>query len=209
MPPYPYGGQPMGNQPAGTQPYGYQPYGYQPYGDPGAPQWAQQPNYAHWGWRLLGYIIDALLLSLVAGLIANPFLGDYYQAFNRWQFDLEAAVRAGSTAIPWPWDYYGYLSGLMISALIGLAVAFIYHVAMLTTLGASLGKLAVGLRVVPATDLGAKKLPFATAAVRQLCFLLFNYILIFNVVNWLSPLWREKRQAFHDSAAKTVVLKVR
>src|SRR4051794_1125517 len=84
----PYGQQPFGQQPGGQQPFGQPPpgqappYGQQapfgqpaPYGPPGAPFGAPQ-NYANWGQRALGWLIDMGPLALLYLIfIAVAFTG--------------------------------------------------------------------------------------------------------------------------------------
>jgi uncharacterized RDD family membrane protein YckC len=102
-----------------------------------------------------------------------------------------------------------------------------YFILMLRFRGATVGKLAVGLRVRRVGDAG--QLPWSTAIVRTLAFLGVGYLtsLTFLTGSWvlmalvgsvvtiylfldvLWPLWDSRRQALHDKVARTVVVKVR
>ena len=75
------------------------------------------------------------------------------------------------------------------------------------------GKLVCGLRVVP-VDHGRYPGPLAwnTIVIRMAVWVLPNlsvYLVIFRLLDALFPLWQPKRQALHDLAAKTQVVKIR
>ncbi len=79
---------------------------------------------------------------------------------------------------------------------------------------ATVGQLICGLRVVPAeTGQGLPRLGWSTVLVRALIWVLpaqlGSYLIIFWLLNCLSPLWNRRRQSLHDLAARTQVVKIR
>lgn len=166
------------------------------------------PIYAHWGWRSLGAIIDGLILSLVAYWPLSYFVPTFLSKTARW-LEAVSLVTEAEAPFPMPWDYEGLLSSLGMTCLIAWLVFLIYHMIFLSWLAASPGKLLLRLRVVPEGELNAHRLRPSAAGWRQVAHLLASLIPIFGIVNLFAPLWRRKRQTYHDSWAKTVVLKVK
>jgi uncharacterized RDD family membrane protein YckC len=75
------------------------------------------------------------------------------------------------------------------------------------------GKLACRLRVVP-VDRGLSRpgLSWSAALIRAAVWVLpgiSSLLALFTVVDALFPLWQPKRQALHDLAAKTQVVRAR
>ncbi len=172
-PPYEqqYGQQQYGQQQYGQQaPYGYQPppYGQQPYGQ--QPQYGQpQLQYVGVGPRFLAYLIDSIIIGVVAGILSVVFRN-----------------APG-------------LSGALTAVL-----AFAYFIVMEATQGATLGKMALGLRVVK-TD--GSPISWTESVIRNLLRIidgLFVY-LVGAILVWTSPL----KQRLGDRAANTVVVRRR
>lgn len=219
-PAQPYGQaaqQPYGQAP--QQPYGQAPYGQQapypaPYAAKPVPTTDDGVPLAGWWWRALAIVIDALIVGVSTSILLLPIylrlantLGDYFRA------TLEAAQQ-GQAMPPQP-DMTALLSGTdqMILLLVSLGVHTLYITLFLRWRSATPGKLVVGLRVVP-VDRGrsTEKLGWSTAVVRALIWTLPNVqamLLIIRIVDALMPLWNPKRQALHDVAAKTQVVKIR
>jgi len=188
----PYGGQQPNSPYTGQQyqqsgyqqpPYqqsGYQqpPYGQQPYGQPPQEQWGQQQygqqpygqaqlQYVGVGLRFLAYLIDAIIIGVVAAILSFLFRG-----------------------AP------GF-SGFLIAI-----IAFGYFIVMEATQGATLGKMALGLRVVKTN--GAP-ITWTDSIIRNLLRIidgLFAY-LVGAILIWTSPL----KQRLGDRAANTVVVR--
>jgi uncharacterized RDD family membrane protein YckC len=215
--------QPPGQQPHGQQPYGQQPYGQQPYGQqagygvpparPG-PTTADGVPLAGWWWRALAMVLDTVIVGVAASLLALPIylrlaaaLGDFVNA------SFEAAAQ-GRPMPPQP-DVATLLSGTdqLILLAVGFGVELIYIVGFLRWRSATPGKLVVGLRVVP-VDQGRSvaRLSWSSVIVRALVWTVPNLqalLFVVRVVDILLPLWQPKRQALHDLAAKTQVVKIR
>src|ERR1700736_6731295 len=152
----PYGQQQYGQQPP---PYGQQQYGQQPYGQ--QPQYGQpQLQYVGVGLRFLAYLIDAIIIGVVAGILSVIFRNS----------GLSGAVTA--------------------------VLSFAYFIVLEATQGATLGKMALGLRVVK-TD--GSPISWTESIIRNLLRIidsLFIY-LVGAIFVWTSPL----KQRLGDRAA--------
>jgi uncharacterized RDD family membrane protein YckC len=227
-------GQPQG-QPQYGQPG--QPQGRPQYGQPGPPQYGQpgqpypqQPGYGYpgqrvhttpdgqplsgWWRRVFARIID----SLIVGIIGLPFTGYFYWQYFQviWEYmeDTMDAAAAGTptTTFALPNEAYQWM---IPAVLIGLAVSFVYEYLFLTKTGATLGKKALGiavrLRDVPGPPPGAavaKRFGLYTAisllSAIPLVGTLFSFL---SLINYLWPLWDDKKQALHDKVAATNVVR--
>ncbi len=228
----PYGGQPPYGPPNPNQPYGYgpPPYGQQPYGQ--APHGAQMPpvyggmqgyvvpvnaagSLATVGRRFGAYLLDALILGFAMGLLglftglsnlANPTF------FN---FNSAAAVVRGSFWI----------------SLVSISIYFAYYTYFYSTNGQTIGKRAVGIRVIRRDN---QPLDWNTGLRRTIIILLpslistiFSFVLLrnlsafsqlstysvltsavslFSLLDYLWAFWDIEKQTLHDKLANTVVV---
>jgi uncharacterized RDD family membrane protein YckC len=128
--------------------------------------------------RVVAYIIDAILLSAVSGAIGfatglNMFATDY--------------------------DHYNPASNL-----VSVVIAWLYFALMESSeRGATVGKMAVGLRVV--TDQG-QRLSFMNATGRY--FAKFISAIILGI-GFLMVGWTDRKRGLHDMIAGTLVIKTR
>ncbi|MFG2085620.1 MULTISPECIES: RDD family protein [unclassified Spirillospora] len=227
-PPYQgtYGAQPGQAPPAPAPGAGYAPPGqpqpgYGPpaqpgYGPPGLPY----PGYTHPGaggpqdmlagrWARLGAgVLDSLILSFVATPAVLLSI--------RWD-KMQESMTSGEPIIN-PMDLYNIprlLAGYAVVFLLG----FVYFTVMHAKWGQTLGKKALGIRVVSAADQSA--VSWGQAIGRQA----FVYAITIStaLVNFLVPagallgmvgmldnawiLWDDRRQALHDKVAGTLVVK--
>lgn len=217
----PYGQQPYPHQ-YGQQPYPSQQYGPPQYGGPGfvsagarpGPVTADGVPLAGWWWRVLASIIDSVILSLI---VALPSIGVYsrlVEAMSVLIVDTVRAAQEGRPAPPVP-DVNQILSpsDQLLLVVIPLVAGMLYHSAFVRLKGATPGKSVCGLRVVP-VDRGryAGKLAWATAFVRATVWVVpaaVGYLGLIRLLDALFPLWHPRRQALHDLAAKTQVVKIR
>jgi uncharacterized RDD family membrane protein YckC len=209
--PSPYGQAPQ------QYPYGQQPYpqhGYpQPYGKP-VPTTADGVPLAGWWWRALAVVIDAMIVGLITSALTFSIYRRMVQAFTDYfTLAFEAASR-GAPIPPQPamTDMISTTDQLVLVG-VGLLVHTVYIVAFLRWRGATPGKLAVGLKVVPVDQgLSTAKLSWSSAIIRALFWTIPNtqaLLVVIRVIDVLMPLWNPKRQALHDLAAKTQVVKIR
>ena len=181
-----YGQQQQYEQPAYGQPgYGQPQYGQQPYGQPqyGQPQYGQQPysslqtQTVGVGVRFLAVLIDGIIVGIVVGIIE--------------------AILVGGT--------HGSGVGSALASLISLILGFGYFIYMEGQRGATVGKMALGLRVV---RMDGTPITMNEAVIRNLLRIIdslpFAY-LVGAILVWTSPL----KQRLGDRAAKTLVIRAR
>lgn len=159
---------------------------------------------AGWGRRLLARIVDGLLLSLVTGLVLLPLVAPtLLQDYTEW---ITTVDPSSGFEVP-----EGLAADLLRVSIASLVVGLAYEILMLRFVGATVGKLATGLRVRLRETPGP--LPWGTAAVRGLVWqgpsAINGFGQIFMLLNGLWPLWDAKRQALHDKAARTNVVRSR
>ena len=224
------GGPPLGAAaPAGAPPAASNPYG-SPYAGGSAPgpgqayypvptapgrpvlTTADGVPVASWWWRALAALLDGTFTGVVGALLSLPFLRTMFTALAAWWDAAMQAAQSGANP-PAPPDFANLVSTseqLMIG-LVGLAVGLAYHGTFLRLRGATPGKLICGLRVVP-VDRGRAPgpLPWSTILIRAGIWVLpgvYSALFLITVVDVLLPLWHPKRQALHDLAARTQVVR--
>ena len=209
-------------QPGVPQQYGPPGYGQQQYGQPGygqpLPQAPPLPGYGAPGGpqqapagrmaRLGAGILDSVLLGVVS--VPTALLS------IRWD-RLTDSVESGEP-ITDPLDMYNIpllLGGYLVVFILGFGYFTVAHAKW----GQTLGKKAFGIRVVKASDWSA--VTWGQSIVREAVVYAISIVTV--VLNFLTPaagivglvglldnawiLWDERRQALHDKAAGTVVLK--
>lgn len=167
---------------------------------------------AGYGWRMLAVVVDGVIIGLLSAL---PLIGLYARMARRVSAYWAEALAAARTGQPTPTLDVATLytaSDQLLIWVVGVGVGLVYNVVFWRFLGATPGKLVVGLRVVP-VDRGrpAGRLPWATAIVRALVWVppTYSYLILLRLLDVLLPLWTPKRQALHDLAARTQVVKIR
>jgi uncharacterized RDD family membrane protein YckC len=218
-------GQPQGHGPGLGQPgmgrEGYGPQqGYPPqqgFGyPPRVPSTPDGQPLAGWWKRVLAKFLDGIVLFF----LTMPFAGYFYwQAivilYNDMEDEFNRAANGESTppafATELPAEVYKWLIPV---AVISLIISFLYEYFFLTRKGATPGKMAVGisvrLREVPGPPPGsavAKRFG-VDYAFQLLGFIpvvgtLFSFL---GLINYLWPLWDDKKQALHDKVAETNVV---
>ena len=201
-----YGTPPAGMRPGGPMPGRYPNYGpgYQQYqGRPGP-----EPGLAEWWRRLLGRLIDVVVVGIVlipvtVPLLSGPF-GKLEQVANRYpNLSAPGAQSALNKADS------KFLVALWIMALIAAAVWFLYDALQHAKWGQTLGKRALSTRVVSAYD--RSPITGAAAAKRAAVYALVPIIpvvgTVFSLLNDLWLLWDRRRQCLHDKAGRTIVIK--
>lgn len=166
---------------------------------------------AGWWQRAGALIIDGLVVMVLVMLAAFPFYDDLRVGMEAMMNDMMRAAQAGSSAVPDPYDpRYGLNGPIMAINLINIGIALVYSIGLQMSKGATLGMMALGLRVVP-TGRGREHngLDLATALKRNIVYQLLGYIALVQVVNVAMPLFNAKRQAIHDMAGRTQVVKIR
>jgi uncharacterized RDD family membrane protein YckC len=142
------------------------------------------PQLAEWWQRLVAIIIDGILLSCVSA----PF-GTFRRATNTDGTTANFSLTGGKVFAP-------------------LVIGILYYGLMNGLLGKTLGKMALGIKVVSkGTDnlIGPGK-GILRAVVSQLLWLV---VCIGGLVDNLMPLWDKDRQSIHDKVAGSQVVKAR
>jgi uncharacterized RDD family membrane protein YckC len=154
-----------------------------------------QHTYAGFWMRLLAAIIDGVLLGIVNIIILVPFLG---------LVGLTAAARGSD--VDMESDGAGLMIALLSTYLISmLAVAvagWLYFALMESSArGATLGKMALGLRVV---DLNGNRIGFGRATGRYFGKIISGAILC---IGYLMAAFTQQKQALHDIMAGCLVVR--
>lgn len=186
--------------------------GYYYQGQPG-PVTADGVPLAGWWWRVLATIIDSVLLYFVTqfilavsglsaamGTVSNELAAYITELLDvGGQPDLRYMMQViYSSPVFW---------GIFV---VSIAVAVVYSALMLRFTGATVGKLACGLKVVrTGQGRSTEKLPWRVAILRPLSQKLMEQINLLALIDVLFPLWDSKRQSLHDKAASTQVVKIR
>ena len=222
----PYGGPPPGQPyaPPPGQPYGApppygapHPYGLSqsPYG-PAHPGYAAPPGYragpepdlAEWWRRLVARIIDGLVLSIVLAPLSFLMLR------RAWERLVQVSNQYPDPSAPGAQSALSRADGRFFGAflLIGVVFAvilFLYDWSQHARWGQTLGKRAMGTRVV--TAYGRSAIGAAAAARRSAVYALAPAVPLigglFGLLNELWLLWDPRRQCLHDKAAGTIVIK--
>lgn len=169
---------------------------------------------AGWWARALAVVIDAVLVGLVAAMVAMPIYLRMAESIGAYFRESFRAAEQGLPLPPEP-DISTIIS--TTDQLILVGVSFLLHTLYLALFlrwrGATPGKLIVGLRVVP-VDQGRsqQKLAWSTVFIRALCWTVPNLnavLFVLRVIDIVLPLTNPKKQAMHDLAAKTQVVRVR
>ena len=153
-------------------------------------------DYAGFWKRLVAYIIDAIVLYIPQMLIMNAFGNEAAQA------KLQQAMLAAGTdfgvAMAAYGQYYETMRGGV--ALTALLVWLYFAICESSAWQASVGKLAIGIRV---TDLEGRRISFWRALGRYAAKVLSWFIL---AIGFLMIGWTRRKQGLHDMLANTLVL---
>jgi uncharacterized RDD family membrane protein YckC len=167
---------------------------------------------ASWWWRVLAVLIDYVILTAIVTVITFPVWRSLYATVVSYFNAMLDAQQAGLPPPP-PLIATDLISGSsqLIMTSVTLGVGMLYHVGFLRWKSATPGKLLCGLRVVP-VDQGRDPGPLAwnSIGIRAAVWVLPGisaFLSFITVVDVLFPLWNPKRQALHDIAAKTQVVR--
>ncbi len=132
-------------------------------------------EYADRGARFLAFLIDAVLLGIVGGVVGGV---------------LGAITGGGNT-------------GSAFSNLVGLVLGIGYYVFYQEKYGQTIGKKAMGMKVVTEDGKTPDKVTFL---LREIVGKFISAIIL--MIGFFMILWDPKRQGLHDKLAKTYVVKV-
>jgi len=190
---------------------------------------------AGWWWRGLAYLIDAAIVGVAGGLASIPAQIGFQRDIGKLTQDFDQLLSTHPTNP----DFAGFFSAMVYiyqRHLVGLVVpstliSIAYFGLMLRFKGATVGKLACGLRVRRRDADGqlAWSTIMARISVQYLIPILvpalaiaawswgswppvvaaYTAVFVFGLVNYLWAAADDKKQALHDKAAKTNVIKTR
>lgn len=209
-----YPGQGQGAQGGwGAMPAGYGPgYGYN------VPATPDGQRLAGWWARAGARIIDSIIVGvLVAAIGLTVIAPGLVEAYSTWMEDILATFETMEPGDAPPEMPAEITSGMARLSIFSAVLAVAYEALLLRFFNATLGKLALGLRVRLREQPG--QLPWVTAIVRTLVANVNSVLgwipfigvltLPFTLLNYLWPLWDDNKQALHDKAARTNVVKTR
>jgi uncharacterized RDD family membrane protein YckC len=179
---------------------------------PGAPQQAQWMYnikttadgvpLASYGKRVAAWLIDGVILLFVGGALAwlaTPALGNTVSAmFDAASANNTAELTRLQSQLIGPSFQFGITLWLITTA---------YCLVFWTTMAATPGKLALGISVRRMDQPGP--LSIGTALLRRVVPFISQFLSLLTLLDYLWPLWDDKRQALHDKVAKTQVVEGR
>ncbi len=159
---------------------------------PQVPAW----DYATWGTRALGYIVDALLVG-VGMAVLYLLLGAVLAAMLTPLLGFRAGHALGS----------GFCCFMVVLfPLATLLVGFYNNVYLLASRGYSIGQGVVHVKTV---DGSGNLLTMGAAIIRLLVRVAFGFVPFLPLLDLLWPLWDVRRQTLHDKAVNSYVVNMR
>jgi uncharacterized RDD family membrane protein YckC len=174
------------------------PLGPMGYAQPSAVYVVPAMDYATWSTRVMGAIVDFLLVALGMGLLYAVLGGAF-------------AALAGLSSLGRGFRGDGVDSaagGICCLAFVlfpvaSLLVGFFNSVYLVSTRGYSIGQGIVKIKVV---DANGQLLTMGTAAIRLLVRVGLGCVPMLPMLDLLWPLWDERRQTLHDKAVNCYVI---
>jgi uncharacterized RDD family membrane protein YckC len=165
------------------------------------------PTFASWQRRLIAFVIDGLVLTLVTGALWGRLLASFANRMSQaTATPAQPAARGAHDAL---WRVFSVTMGPYLVVLVPTIILAITYYWLLTGYwGTTIGKRSAGVWVVSAAD--RSRVSLRTSLLRALVFVLGGEVvpLFFPVDNlWL--LRDRRRQAMHDKAARTLVVRHR
>lgn len=197
--------------PSGQSPY-RPPPGQMPYAPLPVPQTPDGQRLSGW-WRRVGaLVIDNILVMVVAIVVTLPWFSDWWASYQHWVDDLMTAAQQQTQrpAIPtselaFPWQ----------TMVVDLVLYAAYEITLVARRGQTVGKMATGIRIRQAgqdqlLSLRDSAVRFVVKQVRIIAApipFLGSLAVIFTVVDYLAPLFDRMKQALHDRAAHSYVVR--
>jgi uncharacterized RDD family membrane protein YckC len=154
-------------------------------------------NYAGFWIRAGAVCIDAIALGAVQGVV-------FFVMFGGTMFSIMSQAAQGGDPTAGSAAFAGAIAAsVWMFQLISLGLQLVYHSFFWTRFGATLGQMALGLKVVKAD---AGPLPFGLAVGRYLGYVLSGLIL---GIGFMMAGWDDEKRALHDRLAGTRVIRVR
>jgi uncharacterized RDD family membrane protein YckC len=143
---------------------------------------SSERNYSSWLARVGAYLLDTLILLIPLAVILVILF----------------AANPGDTSAAW--------GVLVLAYLVTLALPFVYFTILHgNERGATYGKRALRIRVVG--DLDGGPIGYGRAFGRYAITVVFGFLIVPLVLDYLWPLWDKKNQALHDKVVGSVVVR--
>jgi hypothetical protein len=155
-------------------------------------------------------ILDGLILAIPSYLLIELLAPGLYERFEAWMYELVRAAQAGKS---YPSEVpMELLNSFMTAGIAVMVLGVLYRVLLIAGFGATLGKMVMRIRVTRADEPSARTPGFVRALARTLADELIGYFgaaLFFLpiFINYLMPLFTEKKQTLHDMMVGTIVVK--
>jgi uncharacterized RDD family membrane protein YckC len=163
--------------------------------------------YAGFGWRVLGYILDIVILFVLEAPLTIPLL---YVPVARFYRDHPAP--AGQAVATLPTDLS---NRFLLIGLLGALVSAVYFGGLVAWQGRTIGQRAMGMTVVRAEDGG--RLPDGRAYLRAAIFWAPGVLSVvptvgsvaglIALIGMLSAAWDKRKQGWHDKLGRSLVVK--
>lgn len=157
-----------------------------------SPAFAPGTIYAPWADRVVGHLIDILLVFAVMAIL-YPLLGTFL-----------ALILGGFGAHADPFGSGICCVFILLFPLSTFLVGLYNGVYLVSSRGASIGQGVMKLKVV---DANGQLLSVGTALLRLLVRVVMAAIAILWILDLLWPLWDDRRQTLHDKVVGSFVLK--
>jgi len=156
---------------------------------------------ADFGHRFLARLIDSVILGAV-GVALGAAAFALYLALAR------AAAPLGTHPQTDTFAHTAYIAVVALWLVLFLAASYLYEVELMYRWGQTIGKRAMGIKIVPVAPV--TRLTRGSAAVRWLIQdAATSFVPYLGPLDGLWQLWdRPWRQCLHDKAARTVVVKL-
>jgi uncharacterized RDD family membrane protein YckC len=173
---------------------------------------------AGWGWRVIAALVDNLITSLLASIVTYPIWQTMYASFRSY---LDEVLAQGSAGTPPSVPDILVGTNLVVVTAVTLGVGVAYQVLFVRWKSATPGKMLCRLRIVPVDQgrftgvlgwnaVGVRAAIKVMPGINALLGPPLSFLLgLFAIVDVVFPLWHPRRQALHDMAAKTQVVRVR
>ncbi len=164
-------------------------------------------EYAGFFWRLLGYILDRLIVFAIEAPITIPLV---YVPIA--QFYKDHPTPAGQTVAALP---ASLSTRFLLIGLLGALISAAYFGGLVAWQGRTLGQRAMGMSVVRAEDGG--KLPLDRSFLRAVIFwgpdvlgvipTVGSLAGLIALIGLLSAAWDQRKQGWHDKLGRSLVVK--
>ncbi|MHB1820337.1 MAG: RDD family protein [Streptosporangiaceae bacterium] len=164
------------------------------------------PRPASWQRRLIGYLIDSLIIFAVTSAL---WIRLFISFGNRMSNTLNAYPRTATAAAQAAIGrvFSTTLGPFLVELVFTMALAVLYYWVLTGNWGTTIGKRCVSARVVPAA--GGTRPGLGASLVRAVVFVVCAPILPLFLVDNLWLFAGGRRRCLHDRAARTIVVRDR